>query len=926
MTTSVFTELLSSYDGLRKRTWTPHILEEGQPFGGIYRQLFGKGAWEGINIAGPEYKQMLMGIKSAISAATGGEVIPSDQWAQKSPTMKPGEVIGIQGGGIGVVGAGTNSSIFSQKTIPTVLQAIEFYLKQTDEEEDTLNKKKNDDKLDKEIEGDVAQDVKDKEAAAEEKAANAAALEKAEQVKATEPQTTNLKVMWKKEGMSEEEQDAALARLEKTINTPHKGTKIYKGLVETMGSRPDLPAKVKQEAFNCVAALASVTKKVVTVSLADGTRVQTLYEADLGEDEIQALRVTTIRGEGGSGGVYMGKGDIERQSHFSNLQDFTSDYDHSKYGTTFGSALGDSLGPLWGVRMLPVGVDAASISDKAEYDEATSHSTRQSGAIERRGTGAKSLSNDWKGKLTEDIVELNVAVLSGAKEAQATAIDQLRKRLEAGAEFTRADLDNLESVLLGDEFEGLLDFQRLDALGIPANVFVRQSILQAAVQTEVFFAKVGINSENVEAVERPSNKSLQGYKSDVDVILKPGTKVNSEWKDCVREDEHGRLVLSVSIKNYDQLRGNTVLGSSSLNKSYGVVKPGDKAAKSHREKANQLQEAHLNRAVEGGHMSEEDKASCLATREHDRVLRAGLEKKFGALTDPNLASLRSFMTTMLSPANEMQFDTIAEKIAYEKQLNEINGYLKSGHKGDSQMAAIKIWQLHRQARAQKDPEYAKAVAFNDAVFSAGTFDNEIIMRGSPGKVTSGKYHDIFNDAASALFSSGGTGAVIGGSSQIRNSQGNLILDTRITAKLTSEGSRKLMGECRLADEGRRQSTTTEDAVVREQTPLKEAVDRALENNLDEEEGEVLTGSTLYPILQNLPPKETGDIQRVGDKLIVTHLPFCLKVKHNGYEFEGGFPSKEKALKALDLIRLIAREQGETIVATVEDYDAGRTFS
>ena len=326
-------------------------------------------------------------------------------------------------------------------------------------------------------------------------------------------------------------------------------------------------------------------------------------------------------------------------------------------------------------------------------------------------------------------------------------------------------------------------------------------------------------------------------------------------------------------------------------------------------------------------MSEEDKASCIAAREHDRVLRAELEKKFGGLTDPNLASLRSFMKTMLSPASEMQFDTIAEKTAYEKQLNEINDYLKSGNKGDSQMAAVKIWQLHRQARAQKDPEYAKAVAFNDAVFSAGTFDNEVIMRGSPGKVTSGKYHDIFNDAASALFGPGGSARVLGGASQILDSQGNVILDTRVTAKLSGGGSRKLMGECKLADEGRRQSTTTDNAHVKEsKTPLAEAVDQALGTDPDEEEEEVLTGSTLYPILQNLPPKETGDIQRVGDKLIVTHLPFCLKVKHNGYEFEGGFPSKGKALKALDLIRLIAKEQDETIDAKVEDYDAGRTLS
>ena len=356
MTTSVFTELLSSYNGLRKRTWSPQVIEEGPK--GSYAQMFGPGGWKQQNIVGAEYKailqQMLTQVQKAVQAGQSGQSITQDQVAGAQQQMQAGQVLPGIGGGI-IVRGPKDATNFGKEKIPKVFEAINFYLKNTDEEEDTDNEKANDDKIDKGVE-DEAQAQEDEEGAtADKKAESAAALEKAEEVKVTEPQKKSLFTMWKKGGMSEEECEAELARLEKTINTPHKGTKIYKGLVETQGERPDLPAKVKQQALNAVCALASATNKIVTVTLADGTVVQALYESDLTEEEIQALATTTIRGEGGAGGVYVGKGDMERQSNFSDLQEFTSDYDHSKYGSTFGKALGENLSPLWGVRILPIG-------------------------------------------------------------------------------------------------------------------------------------------------------------------------------------------------------------------------------------------------------------------------------------------------------------------------------------------------------------------------------------------------------------------------------------------------------------------------------------------------------------------------------------------------------------------------------------------
>jgi len=925
MTTSVFTELLSSYDGLRKRTWTPAVITE------VFDQDKHGGAFKEISAA---FQQAVANTPVQNQGAQGNVSLVPDP--QKAGTVK------IIAPGISQKGFLSWDAVkFSNETVGTKLghggsnirKLIGIWLgPQTDEPTRHGDAAKQGFNGDTEEGGETGmiEPMEDEEGTEDEFGQNAEALAAQENVAFTEVQKENITDMYLKEGMSEDEVTERIAQIEKTINTPHKGTKIYKGLVETMGDRPDLPAEVKQEALDCVAALASISNKKTLVNLKDGTNVETLREEDLTSLELQALRITTIRGDRGEGGVYMGKSNIERQKGFTNLQNFTSDYDHSTYGTTFGKALGDSLGGLWGVRVIPTGVTAANIPNKEAYDEVASHSTRQSTSVERRGTGAKSLSNDWKGKLTEDIVELNVATLAGDKAAQAAAVEGLRKRLKAGAAFSTADLENLESVLLGDEYEGLLDFQRLEALGVPPNVHVRQAILQAAVQTEVFFSQVGITKDNVIGVFRPSQSSTQGYRSDVDIYLEPGTTVNPAFQDCLFVDDKGRLTLNISVKNYSELRGDTVLGSASLNKCYATPKPGDKTAKKAQIKADQLHGDFMQRAMDAGVMSDADVKGCRAAILHDRVARKTLETKFGNFTKPNAANIRSFLDVELNKPLSGNYETtasrVAAKAARDKHLNEIKNHLHDGRSG-AQMAAVKIWQMQRMVRAQNDPQYAKSVAYNDGVFGGGTFENESIMRGSPGKMTTGTNHDVYNGVAKDCFGEGGVGNITLGASKVVDADGNNLMDTRITAKNTASGTRKLQAEVKLSDRGREKNTETVDALVKEKkSDLEEAVERALSGDPESQEQEALTGSTLYPILQQLPSKETGDIQKVGDKLIITHLPFCLKVKLNGHEFEGGFPSKGKALKALDLIRQLADEQGEKIDAKVEDYDAGRTLS
>ena len=884
MTTSVFTELLSSYDGLRKRTWTPSIIEE---------------AFDPT----PEQTQAVQGIDAAFKNALNGQAQANLGQNGNISFSPQGDKVLIQAGNktwtwdqlkYGEQSGHTKLNHGSSN----IRQLIGIWApKQPETRHGDAAKQGFNGDTEEGGETGVIEPIEDEEGTEDEFGQNAGALDALENVSFSEVQKKNLTEMYQKQGMTEDDAAERVTAIENTVNNPHKQTKIYKGLVETMGARPDLPTEVKQEALDCIAALASASTKKTKVSLGDGTSVECLREEDLTSLELQALRITTIRGEGGDGGVYMGKSNIERQKGFTNLQDFTSNYDHSTYGTTFGKALGKSLGELWGIRVIPTGVTAADIADKEEYDEVSKHSTRQSTSVERRGTGSKSLSNDWKGKLTEDIVELNVATIAGDKAAQKVALEGLRKRLEAGAAFSTADLENLESALLGDEYEGLLDFQRLEALGVPPNVHVRQAILQAAVQTEVFFSEVGITQDNVIGVFRPSQSSTQGYRSDVDIYLEPGTTVNSKFKDCIFTDEEGRLTLNISIKNYGELRGDTVLGSASLNKCYATPKPGDETAKQAQITADHLHGDFMQRAMDAGVMSDADVQGCREAILHDRVARKTLETKFGSFTKPNAANIGSFLQVELDRPMAGNYETtaarVAAKAARDKHLNEIKNHLHDGRSG-AQMAAVKIWQMQRMVRAQTDSQYAKSVAYNDGVFGGGTFENESIMRGSPGKMTTGTNHDVYNGVAKDCFGEGGVGNITLGASKVVDADGNNLMDTRITAKNTASGTRKLQAETKLSDRGRQKNTDTVDAIVREKkSDLEEAVEKALGGDPESQEQEALTGSTLYPILQQLPAKETGEIQKVGDKLITTHLPFCLKVKHNGHEFEGGSQVRRK---------------------------------
>jgi hypothetical protein len=907
MTTSVFTELLSSYSGLRKRTWTPSTLNE---------------AFDPT----PEQQAAVGEIEATFKAALSGQLQYSKGKKKNiSMVLKDGKVT-ISGSNVG------NKSLDNagwQNEWPKLSHSGSWARKLLNawapaEEEDKAPAG----------EGDKAPtqpDLINRDGTGVIGSAEGGVQFSPEQRKLVEEFFVD------ERGMSEGAAKETVKKLEKTVNTPRKNTRIGRALASIMGgARREMANKAKQQALLCVVSLVTALEKVETVKLADGSFHRIMPDGKLTTEERQALRITTIRGSKGTKGVFFGRLNADAEL-FDALQELALE-DHNTYGTTFGTGLNESLEGLRGVRLLPSGVLPETISD-AEALEAYPAAV---------GKSTSSGKNDWVGKLTEDVVELKIALMTGDKEQMREAVKSLNQRLSSAHDLSTADAEYLEAALLSDEFDQLEYFKRLDTLGIGPEEQVRQAMLESAMQVELFFAQAGISKDGVMAVCRPSQASEMGYKSDVDIILTSDAvkKMNQPFRGAAFKDANGNWKLSLSVKNYRALDGDTVIGSSSLNKAYASIPTAGKAtteqialARRYRLTSDRLHTSFLDRAVEDGDMTEDEAKSCVQAVETDRVMRENIEAKIGNLSAPNLGNLQSYLSELEkyppphAPGTGVAAGRIADA-AYKAELKSIKAKLKEGSSG-AKFAALKLWQLKRMQMAQANPEYARAAAYNDFVFSAGTFDNEVMYRGSPGKLTLSTNHGTYSELAKRLFKGKGTASLTTSSSQIHDAQGNTIADTRVTAKKTMTGGRKLQGEAKLTTAGREAVATTHNLPTPKDTnpslpsflgTQRESVEDAMGENPESQEEESLTGSPLSRILQQLPPMEVGDPQQVGDKLITTLFPFCLKVKHEGEEFEGGFPGKSKALKALALIRLLAKEQGETIDAKVVDYDAGRVFS
>ena len=360
MAESVFEKLLGSYSGMRKRTWSPQVIEEAE--------------------LSKEQIDAFKDIAAAFERASQGQAVMS-QGTRQNINFEPVEG---QPGYVKISGSNLTPKIFTATEFANKVRpdksrhptsfgyriatawAPQQYGKNKDGE-----KSKEDKEIDKATQDLQGEPIDFPESA---KSSIGGFLER-------------------KLGVSPNDAIKTLDKIKRIITFPLSRTKLGK-LFE---NRPDLTPALQSELMKGVQAFFSMAGKVETITLADGTKKNIIRAERLTADERAAGKTITVRGSQGKGKVHFGRADGEPTQEFSGLQEYASSYDHKRYGLHLGKPVNQFGEMLHGVIILPEGVDVGSLTeeDMKDFDTAvqTSVSSSEGG-------------NDTKGKLAEDVFQL----------------------------------------------------------------------------------------------------------------------------------------------------------------------------------------------------------------------------------------------------------------------------------------------------------------------------------------------------------------------------------------------------------------------------------------------------------------------------------------------------------------------------------------
>ncbi len=734
MSESVFERLLGSYSGMRKRTWTPHVIEEAE--------------------LSDEQKQVFPAAANAFKQALGGTPVMG-QGSRQNINFEP---VQDQPGRVKISGSNLTPKIFDQTSFNNNVNAAKakfpasFAFKLASAWSPQQDGKKKDDEKSKE----------------------------------TQPETEPTQQLpgftqTQRDGIAEyieqkEDTDPTLAQravqaIQKTIITPLSRTKLATLLKE----RPDLTPKIQSQLLDLTSRFFSMAGKVEKATLADGTEVTFIRGERLSAGDRTAGRVITVRGNQGTGGVSFGRANGETVKEYEELQTYARAYDHKTYGFKLGKDV-DKYGPnLHNARILPEGVDVTSMT-KEEFQSLDTVVRRSISSTDKEPID----DNDTVGKLFEDIIQIAGAIRSGDAEDKTAALKEMRTRLEKLKELGNIDLVNFAAPLLSgevDDIEALLG--NAPNLGAALKSKIRMMDRQLSVMERV----IGLKS--VKKSERPSQGSKLGFRTDNRYVVSNDDPLNSEYADLMNPDGEGNYRLEISAKQINSPTATTALGTNKVENALGK----DTA------EYDKLHGEHLERAVDSGSITEEQAQSCRDALEHDREVYGDLVKMFGDLTKPNKEALGNYYDTLIKEAPG-QFTSDKSQMRYVNYLKGLQADLKKKDVNPRQ-AAMKLLQLHRLRKASSDRDYAAGMFYNDAVLSMGSFENELLVRGSPVDVAMMKTHQLANDYAKAAFSED-FDVEVGLASVSLKQDGTLIASNRVAGK-----ENKQFVENQLANEGKR---------------------------------------------------------------------------------------------------------------------------
>ena len=970
MATSIFTQLLDSYDGIRKRTWKPAFLVEGgyNQYKAYVTDATGKfHDLQGMLQAVSTPSQTFPDMAGAQSAAAAGK--PGVYKAAPDPSNPGREGMAK----VFFVDATGNPQQMNQDT---AVKMIQFWMDVEQKDPGVTGTRAGDDPVG------GAEGVGEVELTPEEEEEEKKAKQKetkelvhgGDQAEFLPYHKTEIIAFHMARGKTKEQAEKLVAKMEKQVNKPFMNSRLFKAFLRVMGKRPDLPAEVKQESLNAVGDMYLLANKVEEIDI-EGERVKVIPPEALSDPCVaHAAAITTVRGERGQKRVFVGRGDTNRvEGCFDGLQDFTSEWDHNRYGAAFGGVLGD-LGPmLFQVRVLPLDVerDTITLEEVEKYD----HLVRASLSVERlRGKGGGELSNHYQGMLQECSIQYLGAQMippgvPGREANIARAKEEFVQMLSDGTTLQGVDLENLANVLTSDEFIQLEELQRLDDLGIGKREALKLLAVQSAFHAHQGLQMLGV-ADAITGVTRPSKSSKTGHKTDVAFILDP-EKLHTmppRWRDSVvtkltKDPETGEevetLTLEISIKTGGDMNDDTAQGTASLNVVYGGGDPskGQDARDIDRTRINLLHTTITDDLLAHDSITPEQHQDMTDALEWDRQAWKDLEGPagFGSFTQGNSQDMLGWIDIQLELVSVGEGgEPSLEQQHMQEIRDDLVAAMEDGTPASYKQAAQKVWHLKRLLRAQQEPSYGKASAMNDALYASQTFNPEVLLKGAPGFVQLDNNRQNFRQLASRVFSErGGVSYGISSSSlhstDPKTGEKLTYQKNRVAAKTSGEtgSDRKYIVETSQTLEG---AHLTADRQVSRRGDDPSLSDLAMPQDEEDEDEEGMEEedvsdenieeastpeesnwetepkeSSLSPLLRMLPSTEIGTVEKEDGIMVGVLRPYCLKVKIGDEEFEGGYDSKEKAIRALKLVKELAKEFNEKVSVEVKDYKWHRTF-
>lgn len=297
-------------------------------------------------------------------------------------------------------------------------------------------------------------------------------------------------------------------------------------------------------------------------------------------------------------------------------------------------------------------------------------------------------------------------------------------------------------------------------------------------------------------------KKLRSTKKGKERIAK---EVAKELMSFPYDKLEGTRVLGPSIKNMQSTSDTARTGSVQASKMYGAAtrEVDGETVPTGRDQYDSLVDSTLDREISRGIITDAQKSQIKEGIDEQRNMWQEVEDTVGKFNNDNKADFTSFLDTLIDlntpsvppPAEDADLSTRGREKeqkrqekerkakaqgqkAAEEALGEIKTLLNSKSPTDVERGKLKLFQLKRVARAQRDPEFARSVAVSDLIGSFTSKGPEPLYINQRSVVRVGNNHAINSYAINAAMNGKGKIEVREARTQVYDEDGAPLFGTR----------------------------------------------------------------------------------------------------------------------------------------------------